>query len=348
MKLLFIGGTGNISAACTCAALDRGAEVFHFNRGSTPVQGRRGERIRREVTSIRGDIRNPVQAAALLAEYRFDAVVDWVAYTPDHINADIELFRDKTDQLVFISSASVYHKPPRTHIITESTPAFNPYWKYSQEKIACEKILTKEYQVRGFPITIVRPSHTYGDGWFPTTFGSGDFTVPQRILDGKEIIVHGDGQSLWTITHADDFAAGFTGLLGNPEAIGETYHITSDEAITWDRIHQAIAAALGAKARIVHIPSDYLALKAPELGPGLVGDKQYSLIFDNSKIKRAVPGYQAVIPFFEGMRRSAAWVNETGIREIDPDANLLIDGLLAGWHGKIAAPANRAARPSTS
>ncbi|MBT3273461.1 MAG: NAD-dependent epimerase/dehydratase family protein [Spirochaetales bacterium] len=331
MKVLFIGGTGNISLSCTCAALDRGIEVFHFNRGSTAVPGKRGMRIRSEVTTITGDIRDKEKAASLLAQHRFDVVVDWFAFTPDHIKTDIELFRGRTDQLLFISSASVYHKPPRSYIITESTPAYNPYWKYAQDKIACEKILMSEYKTNGLPVTIVRPSHTYGDGRIPTTFGSQDFTIPRRILEGREIIIHGDGQSLWTITHSDDFAVGFTGLLGNPNATGETYHITSDEVITWDVIHQTIAAALGAEARIVHMPSDYLAEHAPSYGPGLIGDKQYSLIFDNSKIKRAVPGFAAKIPFFEGMRRSVEWVNEFGEKEIDGDTDKLIDRILTGW-----------------
>jgi len=331
MRVLFIGGTGNISTSCTLAALDRRIEVYHLNRSSTRIPGERGERIGREVQVLKADIRDFGAAEKAIGDLTFDAVVDWIAFTTDHIEADLKLFAGKTGQFVFISSASVYHKPPNTHVITESTPAYNPFWKYSQDKIACEKLLISSYEENGFPVTIVRPSHTYSDGWFPTTFGSGDFTVPQRIIDGKEIIVHGDGQSLWTLTHTDDFAAGFTGLLGNPESIGETYHITSDEALTWDRVHKTIAAALGKEARIVHMPSDYIADKAPAFGPDLIGDKQYSLLFDNSKIKRAVPGYIAKIPFYEGMRRSLKWVDEFGSKEINPDTEMLINELLAGW-----------------
>jgi len=331
MRVLFIGGTGNISTSCTLAALDRRIEVYHLNRSSTRIPGERGERIGREVQVLKADIRDFGAAEKAIGDLTFDAVVDWIAFTTDHIEADLKLFAGKTGQFVFISSASVYHKPPNTHVITESTPAYNPFWKYSQDKIACEKLLISSYEEDGFPVTIVRPSHTYSDGWFPTTFGSGDFTVPQRIIDGKEIIVHGDGQSLWTLTHTDDFAAGFTGLLGNPESIGETYHITSDEALTWDRVHKTIAAALGKEARIVHMPSDYIADKAPAFGPDLIGDKQYSLLFDNSKIKRAVPGYIAKIPFYEGMRRSLKWVDEFGSKEINPDTEMLINELLAGW-----------------
>jgi nucleoside-diphosphate-sugar epimerase len=282
------------------------------------------------VQTIIADIRKPDEAARLLAGMRFDAVVDWIAFTPDHIRADIELFGDKTDQFVFISSASVYHKPVRHQVITESTPAHNPFWKYSQNKIACEQMLWNEYATNGFPMTIVRPSHTYSTGWFPTTFGSSDFTYPQRMLDGKPIVVHGDGSSLWTITHTDDFARGFNGLLGNPLAIGETFHITGDEQLSWDEIHRAIGRAVGAEPQIVHVPSDVIARFDPDRGPGLVGDKQYSVIFDNSKIKRFVPGYQATIPFFEGMRRSARWIAEHPEgKKFDEKTDALVDRLVA-------------------
>ena len=224
MKVLFIGGTGNISTSCTHDAIARGLEVYHLNRGSAKA------RVPDEVQTIIGDIRRPDEVRKLLAGMHFDAVVDWIAFTPEHIGTDLELFRDRTDQFVFISSASVYHKPVRHQVITESTPAWNPYWKYSQNKIACEQLLWKEYTENGFPMTIVRPSHTYSTGWFPTTFGSRDFTYPQRMLDGRPIVVHGDGSSLWTITHTDDFAKGFNGLLGHTQAIGETFHITGDRS----------------------------------------------------------------------------------------------------------------------
>jgi nucleoside-diphosphate-sugar epimerase len=258
----------------------------------------------------------------------FDAVVDWIAFTPEHIRTDLDLFRDKSDQYVFISSASVYHKPVRNHVITESTPAYNPYWRYSQNKIACEQLLWKEYAENGFPMTIVRPSHTYSDGWFPTTFGK-DFTYPQRMLDGKPIVVHGDGSSLWTITHTDDFAKGFTGLLGHPGAIGETFHITGDEQLSWDEIHRAIGRAVGAEPEIVHVPSEIIARFDPDVGAGLLGDKQFSVVFDNAKIKRYVPGFQATIPFWEGMRRSMRWVRENPDRKvIDEETNALVDRII--------------------
>ena len=325
MRVLFIGGTGNISTACTTEALRQGIEVVHFNRGTAVAETPAG------VEAIRGDIRDLSGAKKLFEGRKFDCVVDWIAFTPEHVEADIELFADCTEQFIFISSASVYHKPPAHYIITESTPAYNPYWRYSQDKIGCERILAKAYEKRGFPMTIVRPSHTYSDGWFPTSFGSRDFTVPQRMIDGKRIVVHGDGQSLWTLTHADDFAVGFTGLLGNPWAIGETFHITSDEQLTWDQIHNTIAHVFGVMAKIVHIPSEVIAKVDPNIGPGLLGDKMYSVVFDNTKIKRTVPGFVCRIPFFRGMERSAAWVEaEPDRKTVDKSLDELLERLVAG------------------
>ncbi len=326
MKVLFIGGTGNISQSCTKVALAKGMEVVHFNRG------KRASDFGGKVTTIHGDIADRAGMARLLASHRFDVVVDWIAFTPKDIEADIELFRDRVSQFVFISSASAYHKPPRHYVITESTPLYNPYWKYSQNKILSERRLFDAYTGEHFPMTIVRPSHTYSDGWLPTIFGSSDFTVAQRMLDGKRIVVHGDGQSLWTLTHTDDFAVGFAGLLGNPRAIGETFQITSEEALTWDQVHETIGQAFGAAPKIVHIPSDFIAARFPERGAELLGDKAYSVVFDNSKIKRFVPEYHAVIPFYEGMRRTALWFERhPEAKVILPAVNKEIDALLAAW-----------------
>lgn len=322
MRVLFIGGTGNISLACTREAVRKGIEVFHLNRG------KRGADVPAEVETITADIRNVEEARTKLTDLEFDVVVDWIAFTPEHINNDLELFRERARQFVFISSASVYHKPVRHPVITESTPAHNPFWTYSQQKIACEQLLFSEYAKNDFPITIVRPSHTYSDGWFPTTFGK-DFTVPQRILNGKPIVVHGDGQSLWTITHADDFARAFVGLLGEPAAIGETFHITSDEAITWDQIHLAVGHALGREPELVHVPSETISRFDPEFGAGLLGDKRYSVIFDNAKIKRYVPGYHAEISFAEVMRRSAAfYAKHPEAKQVNEESNAFIETLI--------------------
>jgi nucleoside-diphosphate-sugar epimerase len=326
MRVLFIGGTGNISTACTHDALRQGIELFHLNRGSSKG------RVPDDVQTIIGDIRNPDEVKRLIAGMNFDVVVDWIAFTPEHIRTDLELFRDRCRQFIFISSASVYHKPVRHHIITEGTPAFNPFWPYSQNKIACERILMTEYEERGFPMTIVRPSHTYQTGWFPTTIGQ-DFTYPDRMLNGKPIVVHGDGSSLWTITHVDDFAVGFTGLLGHPSAIGETFHITGDEAPTWNEIHRAIGAAFGVEPEIVHVPSEVIARFDKGLGEGILGDKANSVVFDNSKIKRFVPRFGQKITFHEGMRRGAELVAEhPELKKVDEGTNKLVDTLIAAMN----------------
>ena len=323
MRVLFIGGTGNISTDCTHEALSEGIEVFHLNRGNGKGRAPAG------VQTLIGDIRKPDEVRRMISDLQFDVVVDWIAFTPEHIQVDLDLFRDHTRQFIFISSASVYHKPVRHHVITESTPAFNPFWTYSQNKIACERLLIREYEERGFPMTIVRPSHTYQTGWFPTSIGH-DFTYPQRMLEGKPIVVHGDGSSLWTITHTQDFAIGFTGLLGNPAAIGETFHITGDESPSWDEIHRTIGMAFGVEPKIIHVPSEVLARFDEGLGAGLVGDKAHTVTFDNSKIKRLVPRYQQRISFHEGMRRGVELIAERPeLKTITEKTNELVDAVIA-------------------
>lgn len=327
MKVLFIGGTGNISTSCTRAAIEKGIEVVHLNRGTSA-----DSELSSKVTTLRCDVKNREEMRRVIGNLSFDVVVDWIAFQPEDIERDLALFAGRTAQYIFISSASVYHKPPRHYLITESTPAYNPYWEYSQKKIACEDRLWRAYSSEGFPMTIVRPSHTYSDGWMPTLWGGRDFTVPQRMVDGKRIIVHGDGQSLWTLTHTEDFAKGFTGLLGNPDALGETFHITSEESITWDQVHRAIGAALGVEPKIVHIPSEVINRADAAVGAGLLGDKAYSVVFDNSKIRRFVPGFVCSIPFYEGMRRSAALLAaHPEKRIVDEKIDRTIDALLAKW-----------------
>jgi nucleoside-diphosphate-sugar epimerase len=324
MKILFIGGTGNISTSCTHQALLAGHTVYHLNRGlkAAPEKG---------VITIKADIRNPAEAKKAIGDQTFDAVADFIAFTPEHIETDIKIFSGKTGQFLFISSASVYHKPARYHVITESTPAFNPFWKYSENKIACENLLKREYEERHFPMTVVRPSHTYSDAYIPTPFGTG-FTEAQRILDGRELVLHGDGQSLWTLTHSDDFATAFTGLLGNPRALGDTFHITGDEVIAWENITNLIGEALGKAPRIVHVPSEIIARLEPELGAGLLGDKTYCAVFDNTKIKTAVPGFTQTIPFHVGVRRGVAWfAADAKRRTIDPKLDKALDHILADW-----------------
>ena len=325
MKTLFIGGTGNISRESVREALRRGWEVFVLNRGNSAApEGAR---------SIRADIRDRSAAAQALRGHTWDAVANFVAYEPAHIETDLELFRGKTGQYMFISSASVYHKPLRHYLITESTPAFNPFWEYSQKKIACEQRLGRAYAENGFPTTVVRPSHTYSEGWFPTTFGSRDYTVAARMLAGKEIVVHGDGESLWTLTHSRDFALGFVGLMGNPTAVGETFHITSEFAYTWNQIHRTIGAGLGVEPKLVHIPSEIIGRIVPSRGPGLLGDKAHCLVFDCGKLKRLVPDFVARIPFQEGVRMSVAWYEAHPEKKVsDPAVENEYETVLKAWH----------------
>ncbi len=326
MRILFIGGTGNISLDCTHAAAEKGYELFHLNRGSHP------ERVPGGVTTLQADIRDAQHTKKALRGMRFDSVVNWVAFLPEHIEQDVAVFSGITDQYVFISSASVYQKPPAHWIVTESTPLANPFWQYSRDKIACEDRLRSAYAQTGFPMTIVRPSHTYGHTWIPTSFGSRDYTVPQRMLSGKEIIVHGDGQSIWTLTHSRDFARGFIGLLGNSRTLGEAFHVTSDEALTWDNIHKIIARQLGVTPRIVHVPSDFIHRFSPEKGGSLLGDKAYSTVFDNAKIKRLVPDFQPSVSFQTGIKESLAWYDaHPDAKVVDSNTDALIERLLSAW-----------------
>ena len=324
MKVLFIGGTGFISTSVSRLAVARGLHLYHLNRGlrKTDLTG---------VHSLIADIHQPDQARAALGDLQFDAVVDWIAFTPEDIERDLALFRGRAKQFVFISSASAYQKPPGHHVIRESTPLHNPYWEYSRNKIACEERLTRAWREEGFPATIVRPSLTYGEANFPIAMGGwGCFTLADRLRKGRPIIVHGDGSSLWVTTHAEDFARGFLGLLGNPGAIGDAFHITTDEVLTWNQIYETIADALGVKANIVHIASETLVKVAPELTGPLLGDKTWSVVFDNTKIKEFVPGFQAVIPLREGIRRTVAWFEADKSRQrVDPAINAELDRILA-------------------
>ncbi len=325
MKVLFIGGTGNISEACTRLAVEKGMELFLLNRGVTKVPIPKGVRV------INGDIRNRSQAAEALKDYSFDVVVNWIAFTPEHIETDLALFREKTKQYIFISSASAYQKPPVHYLITESTPLSNPYWEYSRQKIACELRLMQAYREEGFPVTIVRPSYTYGPRLIPGAVSSG-YTLLDRMKKGQKVVVHGDGQSLWTMTNNRDFAIGFTGLLGSIQSIGESFHITSDEVLTWDQIYRSIGRAAGVEPDLIHIPSELINIYDPEVGAGLLGDKACSCVFDNSKIKRIVPDYKAVIPFATGIKETVAWFEEDSTRQIvDVDSNLKVDRIIDAY-----------------
>ena len=315
MKVLFIGGTGNISMACTRQALESGIDLWHFNRGKNRVRKITG------VNTIYGDILDIKTSEKALKDHHFDVVVNFIAFKPKDIENDFQLFKDKCKQYIFISSASAYQKPPSHPVITEDTPLKNPYWQYSRDKIACEEKLYQLYRENDFPVSIVRPSLTY-ETVIPVAIGSwADFTLIDRIRRGKEIIVHGDGSSLWTITHSTDFASGFTGLLGHQQAIGHSFHITSDEILTWNQIYEAVAEAAGEEAKIVHIPSDFIARGDEYYTGTLLGDKSWSVIFDNTKIKRFVPEYKAVIPFNKGIKKTIKWFEEKKERMIILEEN---------------------------
>jgi len=328
MRVLFIGGTGIISTACTRLAAERGIDLTLLTRGQHTADLPDGVRTRI------ADIDDPSAAARALEDTMFDAVVDWIAFTPAHVERDLALFRGRTRQYIFISSASAYQKPPGHYLITESTPLANPYWQYSRDKIACEELLMKAYREEGFPITIVRPSLTYGDTQIPLAVNSWlkPYTIVDRMRRGKKTIVPGDGTSLWVITHNSDFAKGLIGLLGHRQAIGNAFHITSDEVMCWDQFYRITAEAAGAEAQLVHIPSDFLAACNPDKLGSLVGDKSVSVVFDNSKIKGFAPGYCATTPFSEGIRRTIAWFDADPARQaIDHEANARWDKLIAAW-----------------
>jgi nucleoside-diphosphate-sugar epimerase len=281
------------------------------------------------ITKLRADIREPWSVRQEIKDLQFDAVVDWVAFTPDHVRADIELFGGRTGQYVFISSASAYQTPPARVPVTESTPLSNPFLKYSRDKIACEDVLVAAYREQGFPATIVRPSHTYDQTSVPF---DGGWTVLGRMLAGKPVIVPGDGTSLWTLTHHEDFARALVPLLGHARTLGEAIHITSDDVLTWNYIADALAAALGVTARLVHVPSDAIAVAEPEWGAGLLGDKAHSMIFDNAKVRRLVPGWRAVIPFERGAREIADWYLADPARQVtDVGLDTVMDKLAATW-----------------
>lgn len=321
MKVLFIGGTGIISSACSQLAVERGIELYLINRGQT------ARPVPEAAHVLHADMRDKASVNTALGTRTFDVIVNWIAFTPEHIETDLELFQGRTQQYVFISSASAYQTPPVNLPVTESTPLVNPHWAYSRAKIACEERLMRAYREEQLPITIVRPSHTYDRTLLPM---HGGYTVVDRMRKGKKVIVHGDGTSLWVLTHHRDFAKGFVGLLGNSHAIGEVFHITSDDLLTWNQIFAIVAQAAGTKARIVHIPSDLIAAFDSEWGASLLGDKSHSMIFDNTKIKRVVPGYAATIPFARGAEEIIAWYDTDPSRQVvDEELNRSMDEIIA-------------------
>jgi nucleoside-diphosphate-sugar epimerase len=307
MKVLFVGGTGIISSACSELAVRSGIDLYLLNRGRSTRPAPDG------AIMLRADIRKPASIKKIFGDLTFDVVVEWVAFTPDQVKTDLELFSKRTRQYIFISSASAYQKPPVFLPISESTPLDNPFWQYSRDKAACEAILQQAGVQEGFPFTIVRPSHTYDRTLLPF---DGGYTTVARMRAGKPVVVHGDGSSLWTMTHHRDFAVGFLGLLGNPHAIGQSFHITSDECLSWNQIYTIVGQAAGVEPQLVHVPSELIARYDPEWGASLLGDKAHSMIFDNRKIRQLVPQFQPTIPFWLGAREIIAWYDEDRSRQV--------------------------------
>jgi nucleoside-diphosphate-sugar epimerase len=313
---------GIISSAVSELAVKRGIDLYHFNRGKShrKIEG---------VKSIIGNIRDVAQTKETLKNFHFDVVVNWIGFVPDHVKADIEIFSGIADQYIFISSASAYEKPVSKLPITEETPLINPFWQYSRDKAECEQVLLEAYKNKGFPVTIVRPSHTYDNTLIPTDWG---YTILDRMLKGRKVIIPGDGTSLWVLTHNTDFAPGFLGLFGKKEALGEAYHITSDELLNWNQIYKMLADELGVELKAVHIPSDFIARFNPEHGAGLLGDKSHSVIFDNSKIKKLVPGFNCKIPFSEGVKEIVAWYrNNPEWQIVNDEINKSVDSIISAF-----------------
>jgi nucleoside-diphosphate-sugar epimerase len=327
MRILFVGGTGVISRGVSRVAASRGLDLWLLHRGAPTVEGLEG------VHHLAGDVRAGALADVVQSAGPFDVVVDWVAYTRDDAARDVEALRGRVGQYVFISSASVYQKPPVQYVATESTPLANPYWEYSRNKIAAEAFLLEVHRASGFPVTIVRPSFTYGDTMIPAALNSWQhpWSLVDRMRRGLPVVVHGDGSSLWTMTHNEDFARGFLGLLGHPQAIGHAFHITADEVLTWNQIYQAIARAAGVEAPVLrHVATDAICRRFPQHTGGLLGDKTWSVVFDNSKVKRLVPDFVATTPFHAGIRRTVAWFEAHPERQtVDAAWNLEMDALAA-------------------
>ena len=321
MKVLFIGGTGIISSACSKLAIERGIDLYHLNRGkSAEIRNISG------IKTLISDIRNLEETRKAIENQSFDVVVDFIAYEPANIENDIQLFSGKTRQFIFISSASVYQTPPETLPVTEETSLENPFWYYSRNKIACENMLRKAYAETGFPYTIVRPSHTYDKTKVPVM---GGYTTLQRMMQDLPVVAFGDGTSIWTLTHNTDFAVGLIGLFGNSAAINEAFHITSNELLTWNSIYKILADELQVVPNLVYIPSEIIAQYDSEIGAGLLGDKTHSMIFDNSKIKRFVPDFNPQISFRQGAKEMVGWFKENTIFEQPSEhINLLMDKMI--------------------
>lgn len=333
MKALFIGGTGTISSAISKLAVEKGWELYLLNRGNNTSRVPVGARV------LTADINDELSVSVLIKDMKFDVVADFIAFKPSQVQRDIRLFSGKTRQFICISSASAYQKPLAHYKITESTPLSNPYWQYSRDKIACEGRLMEEYRENNFPITIIRPSHTYGENSLPLAIHgkNGAWQVIDRIIKGKPVIIHGDGTSLWTITHNSDFAKAFVGIMGNHAAIGEAIHITSDEAITWNTMYDCIGEALNIEVKKIHITTDFLVECQADFEGGLIGDKANSVVFDNSKIKRLVPGFVATVRFDQGVKLSIEYIlSHPELQIADEEFDLFCDKIIKAQEGAVA------------
>ena len=329
MKILMIGGTGTISSAITRQLAESGHDLWLLNRGN-----RRNE-VPSGVTQVIADIDDTAEVLRQIGDEQFDAVCEFIGFVPEQVQRDIRLFSGRTRQYVYISSASAYNKPAANHVITEGTTLANPHWEYSRNKIACEELLMKAYRDDAFPVTIVRPSHTYCERSVPVSVHGpkGSWQVLKRMLDGKPVIIQGDGSSLWTLTWNEDFARGFIGLLGNPKAIGEAFQIMSDEQLSWTQVYQCVANALGVELKPYYVSSAFLAKAAPseyDFEGNLLGDKSVTVVFDCTKLKRAVPGFKAVVRFDEGVRRCVAYLKaHPELQQEDPDFDAWCDRVIA-------------------
>ena len=336
MKILLIGGSGTISSAVTQKLVSENHQVFVLNRGNN------NDRLPSSVHVLVADMANENDVAEIIKDHFFDAVCEFIAFHPSQIERDIRLFSEKTNQYVFISSASAYHKPSVNPYITEGTTLANPYWQYSRDKIACEEVLWNAYRKNNFPMTIVRPSHTYDERHIPLGVHGkkGFWQVIQRMLENKPVIVQGDGTSLWTLTHNTDFAEGFVGLLGNPKALGEAFHITSDESLTWNQIYQEIAKALHVPLKLYHVTSAFLSAvgKQYDFEGSLIGDKSTTVIFDNSKLKSVVPTFSAKVPFRKGVRLTLEYLEKhPECKVLDAEFDLFCDQVIAAEEKAIVS-----------
>src|SRR5690606_2074478 len=320
-KVLFIGGTGTISSAASDLAVERGMDVTLLNRGTS------SRAPHPDVEVLKADVNDPSAVDAALGSREFDVVVDMIAFTPEHVERDIDRFDGRTGQYVFISSASAYAKPVAQLPITDATPIKNPHWQDSRDRIACENILNSAWRDRDFPATIVRPSHTSDEQSNPLLGGWANI---ERMRAGKKVVVQGDGTSLWTLTHADDFAVGFVGLFGNSLAVGDTFQITSEFVYTWDEIYRIMANAAGTTADIKHVTSDDLEASSPLIGGQVLGDRAHSVIFDNSKIRQLVPEFAPVVTFHEGAREIIEWHDADQARQASDPRWLALFEQLAG------------------